>query len=286
MGKKNKSKKKKHLLKKVTTYDAARGHIKILEDGKIKVGKQKLKFSPYVDESVEGSVCGRLDGIVSKEDVIIEGNPTTTITNSLTSVCRALRINHQFSNDPTTIVVTRSKKKGVLFDFMDETIIGKLLRTSTLGLIYKQLSEAWFTLNHNDQSCMTNILFIPHVFVFVDDEKHDTLEKPYMVNLLLVCPPDKNKMHEIEATSTEEAINRIVNDTMDAACKLGLRKLIIEPFAHKIFEEDPHQTAIAWSTIAGTQRVQEHVDTIDFVNEDENYYIIFATSNGTTVSYF
>ena len=163
------------LKKKKNDMKIAEQNIKILKSGKIKVKKgQKISLDPYIENSVENTICSRSTGIISKEDVVVSNGDVskTDITANLSSMKRTADMLSRTSTSTTYTIthVINKKESGEIFDFLDDSIVGILLRTSTLATIYKKIKDEWLDLNNEDKTSFFNVLYIPNIFVFLDED--------------------------------------------------------------------------------------------------------------------
>lgn len=272
-----------------------KANMRILKSGKIKVYKNsKISFSPQISYSLENLIIGRLDAIPSKEEVVID-SVTTPIpyTNNIISAERFLGLNKlDFGEYTIAAVVNKSTRTKKVFDINSNTIIGKLMRTSTLTAIFNKyydrrnnnLVEEWGELNTDDNTAFTNILYVPQILVFLDDTTGKILRQPYKVNLLIVAVPDKDNLAEgIEAVHDVTAIRKYIEAIVDAGLKCGAKNLVIEPFCNKIFESDLYTTSDVWRLMIGSQRVMDGFNTIDFcINNDDQFIVFNSAMHGTS----
>ena len=270
MGKKNKTKK----------YVAKAG-IKILKSGKVKFSKDhKIDLSTFVNESVENSIVSRLDGIISKEDVVIDMDEVNRkVRTLLMSEYLIASSDYAINSSITkTIVIPINKKKALkCFDFLDDGVIGSLLRTSTFASIYKKLKNDWKELCKNDASNISNVLFVPKVMVFLYDGNGEVREIPFYVNVLIVAVPPTKYMENdtIEEISDDVLCKRYVNDMLESAIKCGCKDAIINPFSEKALTNDLSNTAKVWADFVSTQRYKENFNSLSFSTEEQNLFIVF-----------
>lgn len=264
---------------------ATKKSIEILESGKVKIKKdQKISLNPYIKDSVKNCICSRIEGIPNNEEVVIdESTLKTEININLTSIKRTLELNAYTSDQPYTVVAVCSKKETVsLFDFMENTIIGVLLRTSTLASIYKTQKEKWMELNTDDKTAFTNVLYIPDILVFLNENTGKILKKPFKVNLLVVSVPSAKYMLDgIEEADNEVEVKRIIDDVFESAIKIHTPKLIIAPFCYSPLLKDEHLTSETWHGISETDRVNNNIKSIDFCVNSDDAFIIFKKSKST-----
>lgn len=268
--------KKKKLLKQL-----AKANIKILQSGKIKIAKgQKINLKPFVQDSVENCIVSRLDGIISKEDVVIDTSELRCdVTSNLTDELRTADLASRVQSPKVQTIVISMTKKQVLgaFDFLNVDTIGMLLRTSTLGSIYSEIRSDWVELNKNDNTAFTNVLFIPKIMVFIDFMTGKLRKMPMYINLLLVVTPQQNKMVEngVEELTDDTASARVIADIVEAGIKCGVKDVIVNPFGNSIVEKDLSLSAGLWQRVITGQRFMEQYDSYIFALEQEEQYIIF-----------
>lgn len=270
--------------KQKDVVSVAEQNIKILKSGKVKFKKgQKISLTPYVSESVNKSVCSRADGIISKEEVVIDTsscrlNTTSTLSTIKRTVEMVSRID---TPDIQTVVHVVNKKNAVeIFDFLDNSIVGTLLRSSTLASVYKKIKDSWIDLNDNDKTNFTNVLFIPDIFVFLDSDTGKIRKIPYRVNLLLIAEPSLKYMgNGIDKITNEEAVERTIKDVFEISGKCGAKNLVIAPYCNKLFLEDPYTTAGIWHNYTTIQKTIENIKNVNFAVNNEDLYIIFMKNN-------
>lgn len=276
MGKKNKLGKKAKKLFKLWDIDSK--SIQILESGKIKFKKdEKIDISSFVEDSVCDARISRLEGIPSKEEIVIDGSANYRIEASAncSSISRILDLVSSInSTDVQTIVLPMTKKKAMNLE--DNPIISWLGKSSTFLATYAKLKKAWDELNDDDVACFTNVMFIPKLYLFLE-KKGKLRKKPVIVNLMIVALPSINKAtNGIEAIDDIEYTNRIINDTIDACIRCGCKSIIVDPYDMKALQNDVHYTAKYWHGKTETQRVIENIRNITFSIDNDDLYVIFC----------
>ena len=263
----------------------AESNFKILKSGKLKVKKgQKINLKPFITNSVENSVVGRLDGIISKENVVVDTEDLhqNVTSNMLSDVHVASLAAKTEKPGISTLVVTINKKNALdAFDLMRDDSLGILLRTSTLTSCYMELKQEWKNLNEDDNSNFTNVLYVPEVMVFVDPDTGKLLKKPFKVNIIILAIPTKKNMSEqgVEEFTDEMAASRVIADIMDSAIKLGCKDIIIDPYCHKYLISMPYDAGKLWNNIVSTQRCIEQFKSIIFAIEDEELFVSFNAAS-------
>ena len=263
----------------------AESNFKILKSGKLKVKKgQKINLRPFITNSVENSVVGRLDGIISKENVVVDTEDLhQNITSNMLSDIHVASLAAKTEKPGiSTLVVTVNKKNALdAFDLMRDDSLGILLRTSTLTSCYMELKQEWKDLNEEDNSNFTNVLYVPEVMVFVDPDTGKLLKKPFKVNIIILAIPTKKNMSEqgVEEFTDEMAASRVIADIMDSAIKLGCKDIIIDPYCHKYLISMPYDAGKLWNNIVSTQRCIEQFKSIIFAIEDEELFVSFNAAS-------
>lgn len=263
----------------------AESNFKILKSGKLKVKKgQKINLRPFITNSVENSVVGRLDGIISKENVVVDTEDLhqNVTSNMLSDIHVASLAAKTEKPGISTLVVTVNKKNALdAFDLMRDDSLGILLRTSTLTSCYMELKQEWKDLNEEDNSNFTNVLYVPEVMVFVDPDTGKLLKKPFKVNIIILAIPTKKNMSEqgVEEFTDEMAASRVIADIMDSAIKLGCKDIIIDPYCHKYLISMPYDAGKLWNNIVSTQRCIEQFKSIIFAIEDEELFVSFNAAS-------
>ena len=263
----------------------AESNFKILKSGKLKVKKgQKINLRPFITNSVENSVVGSLDGIISKENVVVDTEDLhqNVTSNMLSDIHVASLAAKTEKPGISTLVVTVNKKNALdAFDLMRDDSLGILLRTSTLTSCYMELKQEWKNLNEEDNSNFTNVLYVPEVMVFVDPDTGKLLKKPFKVNIIILAIPTKKNMSEqgVEEFTDEMAASRVIADIMDSAIKLGCKDIIIDPYCHKYLISMPYDAGKLWNNIVSTQRCIEQFKSIIFAIEDEELFVSFNAAS-------
>lgn len=285
-------------MKKRDIKSLAEASIKILRSGKVKVKEQKINLLPFIDESLENSVVSRLNGIISKEDVVIDTSDIKSEVNTtLTDELHTIELMNRFKefgvniNDNTVIITTTKNKATKLFDFLNDDIIGILLRTSTLGSIYTNLSNEWTNLNKNDTTNFTNVLYIPKIMIFIDPRTGRIKNYPTYLNLLVISTPKAKDMtmnintdNKDDSVITEvvpnedEQIARVIADIVDSVIVLGIKNIVLSPFSGKILSEDKTLTSKLWSEMTSSQRFIEHIERCMFAVNDDHDYVVFTAA--------
>jgi hypothetical protein len=262
----------------------AKANIKVLQSGKIKVTKgEKISIKPFVKESVDNVIMSRLDGIISKEDVVVDTeNLRCDKATNMIDEMQILDLTSKVSSATTKTIVVSMTKKNVLnaFDYLVCDTIGILLRTSTLASIYTSIKEAWVELNKDDATNFTNVLFIPKIMVFIDFNTGKIRKTPLYVNLLVVATPPVNKMSSdgVEEISDEMAASRVIADIVESVIKCGAKNIILNPYCNKILQKDKNMVSNLWNQVTTGQRVLEQINSIDYSLENEEDFIVFTAA--------
>lgn len=269
--------------KKKKIIKLAENNMKILKNGKLKISKgQKIDLTPFINGSVEPAVVSRIDGIISQEDVVIDTKDIrvdidTNLTNDFHVAELLGKSGKKVEN--CTIAVAISKKEALeVFNFLDEGVIGTILRTSTLASVYTKLKPRWAELNEDDKTSFTNVMYIPNICSFIDPSTGKVKKAPMYINLLVVAVPSLSKMDESgldEKVPDEDAAARVIADIVEAGIKCGCKDLIVNPFCHKFLCKDEHATSKLWAQVISGQRVIEQYNTITFAIENDDQFIIF-----------
>lgn len=283
MGKKNKTKKKKNNLFKLWNLDSK--SIQILESGKIKFKKnEKIDISSFVEASVNDTKISRLEGIPSKEEIIIDGleNYRIDVSANRSTINRIVDLVSSIdSTEVQTIVLPMTKKKATNLE--SNEIIEWLGKSSTFISAYSRLKSAWNELNDDDNSCFTNVMFIPNIYIFLE-KKGKLRKRPINVNLMVVAVPSINKAKDgIEVMDDIEYTNRIINDTIEACIRCGCKSIVIDPYSMNALQKDVHYTARYWYGKTETQRVIENIKNITFSIDTDELYVIFCKNKHDNV---
>lgn len=252
--------------------------------------KEYIPFdvTPFASETISNAVISRIEGIPTKEKIVID---TETITPTLTSVnlmkgnvVQILSYFGELKNnvDNFTFVIVDTKKR--IMKLFDETKlklrndIEALKIRTTLSAVYKNIGSRWEELNRNDITNFTNVMYLPKLSLYMT-EKGKMRESAVIFNLLVIAVPDQDDMGEgIAAVEDRQAVQRIVHDILTSAIKCGASKLIINPYSNKILRKDLCTTADIWFNETGVQEVLENIDSIDFTIPSREDFILFYNS--------
>lgn len=278
MGKK---KKKAKSIKKI-----ANSRISVLKSGKVKFEKgETISLNVFSERSIAGTIISRVDGIISKEVPESNTNKSKTEKHSfLMDMEDYLRATGTMDGKTQTIIIPIPKKKACFaFDFLSNSILGVLLRTSTLATVYKNVKEKWVDLNKDDKSAFTNVMYIPSLMIFGDSFTGRLLEKPILANVLILAMPSEKQLdttvtteNDVEITeirSRDDVKKDIIGEIMESVIRLGATNIILDPFSHKVLRKDPLETILIWNTALQSKRVNQNVETVSTVFTDESLYI-------------
>lgn len=260
----------------------AKQSMKILKSGKIMVkGDQEIDLSPFIKQSSDEAVVSRLNGIISKEDVVVEeGAKTVDIKYTLQSLMKTTELESHVHDDaePPTIVIPIKKKSAIsAFDFLTDGPLGDLLRSSSFALTYKKIKHQWVELNNDDTSSFTNVMYVPNIVVFMDVKNSKFRKDPYKVNVLILALPTKAQMIDDEHpnVTNEDASFWTVADILESAIRVGSKKIILDPFEPKVLRKDKAATIDAWSKALESDKIRSQFNSINFIFEDEDRYVSF-----------
>ena len=256
-------------------------NLKILKSGKIKVEKgQKVDITPFVRDSIEKSTVCRLKGLISQEDVSDKTVKTDITTNLLSPLSTAILTNKLNTNDVPTLVYAVTKKHALdIFSMIDDSEISALLRSSTLGAIYRELKPQWEGIINDELKTTESVVMeIPKVMIYFDINTGEIKKNPTYINLLLVAVPNPKyiKTNDLEKVSDEEKISTIVADMCDAIIKTGNKNIILNPFTISYLLKHADTTAEVWGTITASQTFLENVRSAIFSINNENLYVLFT----------
>lgn len=259
----------------------AKQSMKILKSGKIMVkGDQEIDLSPFIKQSTEDAVVSRLNGIISKEDVIIEdGAKVVDIKTSLQPLIKTAELESVIPTDaePYTVIIPIKKQKAITaFDFLTGGALGEILRTSTFASAYKKLKKDWVEINKDDTTPFTNVLYVPDVMIFMDSDNMKFRKKPYKINVLILALPTKSQMVDEDHpdVTTDEAIYRTIADIIESAVRVGAKKIILDPYSPKILNKARDISSNAWKEALQSPKAQQF-NSIIAAFEDEEKYVVF-----------
>lgn len=249
--------------------------LKTLRKGRVKFPDDtKLDLTQYITESIKNTLIGDLDAIISKEDVQIEEDTKCSIVSMLKTTDTV------FANK--TFVVAVNRKQAInSFDFLKDTRIGALLRSSTLSSIYYPIKDVWKRLLDSDKS-KTYVMYIPKIVVFANLSEMDLYEDLVFTDLLLVVTPTTDDIRESndKEMTKAEVRERIVTDILESVIKTGNYNVIIDPYSHTVLADDKYESGKLWNEVATSVRVDANINSIifDFTFWDEEDFNLFTST--------
>lgn len=284
------------LKKKLSKFKLSTKMIKILKKEKVKLKNgTKVSLKPFIDKTAEGTVVAREGAVPSQQTIIVPGSPDDM--NSLTTAYHAASMIDFYrekvcpiEDHYTFVIMVNQKSCEKLFDFMADTFIGELLRTSTLGRCYKDIKAKWELLfqKNDDDEPLSNVLYLPDIYAFLG-RNGKALERPFYFNLLLVAVPSKKEYQEEQTMGGEGIISdstlleKMIRMTLQTAVQLRCKQLIIDPLYDAIrkIHDDPHMAATQWKLAMELDEVPKQIYTIDFCIPDDDERIIFKSGSDT-----
>lgn len=250
--------------------------LKTLKKGRVKFSDdRKLDLTQYITESINNTLISELDAIISKEDVKIDEDGAKCFVTSILKTTDTV-----FANK--TFVVSMNRKQAVnSFDFLKDTRIGALLRSSTLSSIYYPIKDLWKQLLDSDKS-KTYVMYIPRIVVFANLSEMDLYEDLVFTDLLLVVTPTVDDIREAndKEMTKAEVRERIITDILEAVIRTGNHNVIIDPYSHKVLADDKYECGKLWNEVSSSVRVDENINSIlfDFTFWDEEDFNLFTST--------
>lgn len=108
--------------------------------------------------------------MISQEDVSDKTVKTDITTNLLSPLSTAILTNKLNTNDVPTLVYAVTKKHALdIFSMIDDSEISALLRSSTLGAIYRELKPQWEGIINDELKTTESVVMeIPKVMIYFD----------------------------------------------------------------------------------------------------------------------
>lgn len=250
--------------------------LKTLKKGKVKYSDdKKVDLTPFINESINNTLISELDAVISKEDVKVDED------DSKCSIASMLKVKEYAFANKTFVVSVNRKQLVNSFDFLKDTRIGALLRSSTLSSIYYPIKDLWKKLIDSDKS-KTYVMYVPKIFVFANLSEMDLYDDSVFTNLLLVVTPTSDDIREAndkEMTKTDIKTH-IITDILEAVIKTGNYNVIIDPYSHKVLADDKYESGSLWNDISTSVRVDENIHSIifDFTFWDEEDFKLFIST--------
>lgn len=250
--------------------------LKTLKKGRVKYSDdKKVDLTPFINESINNTLISELDAVISKEDVKVDDN------DSKCHIVSMLKVKEDTFANRTFVVSVNRKQLVNSFDFLKDTRIGALLRSSTLSSIYYPIKDLWKKLIDSDKS-KTYVMYVPKIFVFANLSEMDLYDDSVFTNLLLVVTPTSDDIREAndkEMTKTDIKTH-IITDILEAVIKTGNHNVIIDPYSHKVLADDKYGSGSLWNDISTSVRVDENIHSIifDFTFWDEEDFKLFIST--------
>ena len=250
--------------------------LKTLKKGRVKFSDdRKLDLTQYITESINNTLISELDAIISKADVKIDEDGVKCFVTSILKTTDTV-----FANK--TFVVSMNRKQAVnSFDFLKDTRIGALLRSSTLSSIYYPIKDLWKQLLDSDKS-KTYVMYIPRIVVFANLSEMDLYEDLVFTDLLLVVTPTVDDIREAndKEMTKAEVRERIITDILESVIRTGNHNVIIDPYSHKVLADDKYECGKLWNEVSSSVRVDENINSIlfDFTFWDEEDFNLFTST--------
>ena len=250
--------------------------LKTLKKGRVKFSDdRKLDLTQYITESINNTLISELDAIISKADVKIDEDGVKCSVASILKTADTV-----FANK--TFVVSMNRKQAVnSFDFLKDTRIGALLRSSTLSSIYYPIKDLWKQLLDSDKS-KTYVMYIPRIVVFANLSEMDLYEDLVFTDLLLVVTPTVDDIREAndKEMTKAEVRERIITDILESVIRTGNHNVIIDPYSHKVLADDKYECGKLWNEVSSSVRVDENINSIlfDFTFWDEEDFNLFTST--------
>ena len=250
--------------------------LKTLKKGRVKYSDdKKVDLTPFINESINNTLISELNAVISKEDVKVDDN------DSKCHIVSMLKVKEDTFANRTFVVSVNRKQLVNSFDFLKDTRIGALLRSSTLSSIYYPIKDLWKKLIDSDKS-KTYVMYVPKIFVFANLSEMDLYEDSVFTNLLLVVTPTSDDIREAndkEMTKTDIKTH-IITDILEAVIKTGNHNVIIDPYSHKVLADDKYESGSLWNDISTSVRVDENIHSIifDFTFWDEEDFKLFIST--------
>jgi hypothetical protein len=250
--------------------------LKTLKKGRVKYSDdKKVDLTPFINESINNTLISELDAVISKEDVKVDEDDNKC------HIVSMLKVKEDTFANRTFVVSVNRKQLVNSFDFLKDTRIGALLRSSTLSSIYYPIKDLWKKLIDSDKS-KTYVMYVPKIFVFANLSEMDLYEDSVFTNLLLVVTPTSDDIREAndkEMTKTDIKTH-IITDILEAVIKTGNHNVIIDPYSHKVLADDKYESGSLWNDISTSVRVDENIHSIifDFTFWDEEDFKLFIST--------
>ena len=134
-------------------FKLAKKMLKIMKSGSYFLEDREVSLKNFIDESVKNIEMGTIESLITKETTKIGDNENKVCVQSVREKGFMLNVPFMYNNNtsgtkdaytPKTIVLTMTKKKFKdNLDLLEDNEIVAILRTTTFGMIYKEIKESW-----------------------------------------------------------------------------------------------------------------------------------------------
>ena len=277
---KNKKKKKEQM--KDTLLKVAARHAGTFVDSLFSVSSES--FEEVNNKTIENSIIGRLDKIISEEEVSgttsdqIKIVPFKVTLNDIPTILNIHNISSKTETNKrhlTKVVpVLMKDAKRIFEDYMPEELISSI-DESTFGMVYsKAFKGKWEAINtpfeDDDVLTIPNVLFAPNV-VFRRDPK-------YSFDILVVSLPSpkiilEKKTGEDTMSDKDFIANKIVEYILTAIIKCGVKNPIVDTFSFKWARKNSQEMASAWKNGISLSKPISSIERIIFSTKYEFEYV-------------
>lgn len=266
--------------KKPVSYKLIDKNIKCLKKGKVKVDKNT---SYDLDDMIKNSIR---DSVVLDIESIIPRNPLDSETEAVSAMYSITQyegiekfIENHTGAIPTVLINLPRKCAESAFDYTNRHALGDILRTSTLPAVYSMIKPKWLSLVHDGPVDVTKVIFVPNVSIFLDIRTGKALTSPYFINVLIVVGAEFDEIREYSVDDPDKVlyegdvahIRHIILEDLTTLHELGCKDVIIDPLDLKIFRENSHEVAKAYTDEKIFDRTT--FNSVLFTVEDANMMI-------------
>lgn len=237
-----------------------------------------ISLDEFVQESLDGIEMGTIESIITRETTKIGDTPKANIVKTKDEDIIESIIRPTENGEIPTLVIPVYKKEFINGIGLDaKSVLGQLLRSSTLPLVYNEIKKEWKEMCAVSETA-SKILYVPGVRIIYDFSRthKNYLNNPIPINVLIVAvsSPKEFKKETADIKSVQ-IIQKIIADEIESAVRLGVKNFFNDPYSCRVFKKNDELTINAWSVALESDRVLDNFKLVQ-LSHDINATLIIS----------
>lgn len=264
----------RRLTEMADNFKLAKKMLKIMKSGSYFLEDREVSLKNFIDESVKNIEMGTIESLITKETTKIGDNENKVCVQTVREKGFMLNVPFMYNNNtsgtkdaytPKTIVLTMTKKKFKdNLDLLEDSEIGAILRTTTFGMIYKEIKESWQKVVE-EKTDLTKILFVPDVKIILSPSGKPIT--PISFNVLIIAVPTEKEYKKLVDDIDIETINsRIIADIFESSIRLGCKAIVVNPSQLKVFRNNKGITSKFFKAALTSDRINDNFKVVHLTN--------------------